>query len=232
LETHFSDKIKDFYAYAEILQAMQVDLPVLLNAFRGYFEKENCFLLAAFDYSAIVLKDNIVFYKNFQSSKIIFCEGAKATANPFFSYLPFNIDKGELLIIKIPDAHFNKVIKNNISIIPLKNRGENIYWVGATNEWHSPHDKPTEEKKQELIEELKHILRVDFEVIEHHAAYRPTVKDRRPFIGFHPEKTQLAIFNGFGTKGASLIPYWANHFTEVLVSSKTLDNDVNIARFR
>jgi glycine oxidase len=57
------------------------------------------------------------------------------------------------------------------------------------------------------------------------------VKDRRPFIGFHPVFPQMLIFNGFGTKGASLIPFWANHLVEVLLNEITLDNEVNINRF-
>ena len=58
------------------------------------------------------------------------------------------------------------------------------------------------------------MLSVPFEVIDHQAAIRPTVKDRRPFIGNHPKYPNLGIFNGFGTKGASLVPFWASHFAD------------------
>ena len=78
---------------------------------------------------------------------------------------------------------------------------------------------------------LSAILNTPFEVVEHKAAIRPTVKDRRPFIGFHPEYSSIGIFNGMGTKGISLAPFFANHFTEHLLHQKPLMKEVDIKRF-
>jgi glycine oxidase len=41
----------------------------------------------------------------------------------------------------------------------------------------------------------------------------------------------LGMFNGFGTKGASLIPFWSNHLVEVLLNDVALDKEVDISRF-
>ena len=71
-----------------------------------------------------------------------------------------------------------------------------------------------------------------FEVVAHHAAIRPTVKDRRPFIGQHPQFPVLGIFNGFGTKGASLVPFFAEQFVDNLLNGKPLEKEVDIRRFR
>jgi glycine oxidase len=225
----FEAKIKPFYGYGEIQKAAQIDVPFLIDFFQKKWLSEGILVHDVMDYNALILNDESITYKDFEASKIIFCEGARGAQNAFFDWLPFNIDKGELLIVKIPNADFNKIFKNNISIVPL--REKDLYWVGATNEWNSPNDLPTEAKKQLIINELEEILTIPFEVIDHKAAFRPTVKDRRPFIGFHPVFPQMLIFNGFGTKGASLIPFWANHLVEVLLYEMTLDNEVNINRF-
>jgi glycine oxidase len=225
----FEGKIKPFYGFGEIKQAAQIDMPVLIAYFQQKWLSEGILIHEALDCDDLILKEGRITYKNILASKIIFCEGAKGVDNSFFGWLPFNIDKGELLIVRIPNAGFNKIFKNNISIVPLKEK--DVYWVGATNEWNSPDDKPTEAKKQLIINELHEILTIPFEVIDHKAALRPTVKDRRPFIGLHPIFPQLAIFNGFGTKGASLIPFWANHFVESLIHDKDLDAEVDINRF-
>ncbi|MEL7021711.1 MAG: hypothetical protein AAGK47_08885, partial [Bacteroidota bacterium] len=60
---------------------------------------------------------------------------------------------------------------------------------------------------------------------------RPTVKDRRPFLGKHPDFSRLAIFNGLGTKGASLGPYFAQQMTNHLLQQTALEPDVDITRF-
>jgi glycine oxidase len=231
----FQNKIKPFYGYGEILESAQVDLKVLLSFFKEKWLNEGILMQEKFDYEALKSNEIGVSYKDFKAKKIIFCEGAAGVKNPFFNYLPFNLDKGELLLVRIPNTHFTKVFKNNISIVSISDispSGNDLYWVGATNEWNSPHDLPTEEKKQLLINELSEILTTDFEVIDHQAAYRPTVKDRRPLIGFHPENLNLAIFNGFGTKGASLAPYWAAHFSSILLRGGEIEKDVYIRRFK
>jgi glycine oxidase len=225
----FEKKIKPFFGYGEIQKSAQIDLPYLIDFFQKKWLSEGVLIHDVIDYEALILNDGQITYKGFEASNIIFCEGARGVKNTFFDWLPFNIDKGELLIVRIPNAGFNKIFKNNISIVPL--RENDLYWVGATNEWNSSNDLPSESKKQLIINELQEILTIPFEIIDHKAAFRPTVKDRRPFIGFHPVFSQLVIFNGFGTKGASLIPFWANHLVKVLIDDMALDKEVNINRF-
>jgi glycine oxidase len=226
----FDTKIKPFYGYGEIQKTAQIDLPFLIDFFQKRWLFEGILSHELMDFDALILNENRIKYKAFEASKIIFCEGAGGIKNTYFDWLPFNIDKGELLIVKIPNSDFNKIFKNNISIVPLKEK--DLYWVGATNEWNSPNDLPTEAKKQLIINDLQDILTIPFEVLDHKAAFRPTVKDRRPFIGFHPKFLQLGIFNGFGTKGASLIPFWSNHLVEVLLNDVVLDKEVDINRFK
>lgn len=220
--------IKEFHAFAEIKNAAQVYVPVLVKHFREYLMAQDCYLQDNFEYIDCILKQNAVFYKEFKAQKVIFCEGAKGVDNPYFKWLPYNLDKGELLIVKIPHFNLNHIFKHHISIVPL---GDDLYWVGATNDWHFANAQPTEANKQLIINELQKILKLPFDIIDHQAAIRPTVKDRRPFIGFHPDFEGVAIFNGFGTKGASLIPYWANQFSDVLLRGGEIDKEVNIERY-
>ena len=206
------------------------------------------FINEPFAFDDLVIEENAVIYKNIRAKKIIFAEGAAATQNPYFSWLPFNLDKGELLLVRIPNLNLTAIFKHKISIVPLhdlKNPTsdiqnpqytegsyfENLYWVGATNAWHFEHDLPTEAHKQLIVNELREILNCPFEVVAHHAAIRPTVKDRRPFIGQHPEFPVLGIFNGFGTKGGSLVPFFAAQFVDNLLNGTPLEKEVDIKRF-
>jgi glycine/D-amino acid oxidase-like deaminating enzyme len=172
-------------------------------------------------------------YQDYIATKIIFCEGAAAIKNPYFNWLPFNLDKGELLLVDIPNLDWRHILKHKIAIVPLSDTEggqKDRYWVGATNDWDFENALPTTANRALIEHELENILQLPFSVVGHLAAIRPTVRDRRPFIGLHPNFASLSIFNGFGTKGASLVPYWAHHFVEVLVEGKNLDPEVSIER--
>ena len=91
-------------------------------------------------------------------------------------------------------------------------------------------DEPTEKMKLKMIEKIENTLEVPFEIEDHVAAIRPTIYDRRPLLGAHPDHPQVTIFNGLGTKGASLAPFWANHFSDYLLNNITLHPEVDIFR--
>ena len=175
-----------------------------------------------------MVDDESISFGDLKAKKIIFCEGQNGRFNPYFNFLPFEVSKGEILIAHIPKLKSEQIIKDKLIIAPL---GNDLYWCGSNYEWNALDDSPTEHIKKDLIEKLKSTLTIDFEIVEHLAAIRPTVKDRRPFLGVHPKISPLAIFNGLGTKGASLGPYWANHFAEFLCEGILLNKEVNIDRF-
>ncbi|MCP3932785.1 MAG: FAD-binding oxidoreductase, partial [Bacteroidetes bacterium] len=201
---------------------------LLIKSYRNFFEESGDLLTEEFDPAHLTIDPECINYKGNTAKKIIFCEGYRGMNNPYFSFLPFQPTKGDVLIVKIPNANFDKIFKQRIFVMPI---GDDLYWAGATHERDFIHDQPTDEKREHLIKKLHDILTIPFEIVEHKAAIRPTVRDRRPFIGLHPDHTSVAIFNGLGTKGASLAPFWAKHVTDFLIHSVELDREVDIRRF-
>ncbi len=224
----YQDKVNHPYAYGEVTYSGRTNFRALLPAMRSHFEQKGRFQEAFFDYKKIQLHGDSVRYEAIEAKKIIFCEGIRTMENPFFDYLPFNPTKGEVIFVKIPGVKFEKIYKNRIFMVPLP---DDIYGVGATYTWDFKDDEPTRENRNFLESRLRKILKVPYEIIDHKAAIRPTVKDRRPFLGLHPQHSQLAIFNGLGTKGASLAPYFAKMMTDFLTEDKELLREVNIRRF-
>lgn len=220
---------------SEVIDAGNLDTGLFLDAFRSYFKKNNQLLEEKLDYDKITISENSVSYKNFTADKLVFCEGYKCIDNPYFKWLPFKLTKGEIIAVKIPllsqkeTDWSEKVINKGVFILPV---GNNIYKVGSTYEWSDLTEQPTEKGRAYLIEKLEKILKVPFEVIDHLAGIRPTVNDRRPLIGIHPEHPALAVFNGMGTKGVMLVPYFANQFFDFLENNMPLDKEVDIARFK
>lgn len=225
-----NDIIYNSLGVSEVLYGGNLNIELFLDLFRSYFSKHKLLLEEKLDYNELALNENKIQYKQFTADKIIFCEGYKTTDNPYFRWLPFKLTKGEVITIKIPDAIIAEeyVINKGVFILPL---GNQTYKVGATYEWNELTDQPTEKGKMDLTDKLKKVIRLPFEIINHEAGIRPTVIDRRPLLGLHPEHKSLAVFNGLGTKGVMLAPYFALHFAEYLIHQSALNKEVDILRF-
>lgn len=225
----YTDHTSPVFAYGELRQGAQVALDILIRRYRSLLLEKNALTAEPFDYSGLQQSAGGITYGDIKARGLIFCEGARAMANPFFSHLPFEGNKGEALIVKLDEATFHKILKHRIFVVPL---ADDRYWIGSSSTNHYPDDQPTAQGRQYLLEKLQDLLRVPFTLEEHRSAIRPTVKDRRPLLGRHPDFPTLWIFNGLGTKGASLGPYLAKHFVDVLVGDVPIDPEVNIERFR
>lgn len=220
---------------SEVIDAGNLDTRLFLDTFRTYFLLNNQLLDEKFEYDQLIINPHSVTYKNYTADKLIFCEGYKSIENPYFNWLPFKLTKGEIITVKIPFLFDNeidkneKVINKGVFILPL---GNHIYKVGATYEWTDLTEQPTDKGKDYLIDRLQKIIKVPFEILDHKAGIRPTVIDRRPLIGLHPRHTAIAVFNGMGTKGVMLAPYFANQFFDFLENNLPLNTEVDIARFK
>lgn len=216
------------FSYGEVQHSAQVDIGLLARTYRRWFKENDILLEESLDYPQLTFGDGRVMYKDLSASKLVFCEGPNAIYNPFFNHLPFGGAKGEVLIVKIEEADFEKILKHRVFIVPL---ADDTYWIGSTYNWTFDDALPTEQGKMYLSERLEEVLKVPYKIVDHRAAVRPTVKDRRPFLGRHPEFPQLNIFNGLGTKGASLGPFWARKMCDFLLKNEDLDPQVDIRRF-
>lgn len=234
-KTIYNDLLKDTInnplGASEVVNAGNLDMLSFLNASREYFKMKGMLHEEQFSYNELKISADHVDYKNLHAGKIIFCEGYKATENPWFSWLPFKLTKGEIITIKLKNGAVipaDKVINKGVFILPLS---DNTYKVGSTYEWNELNEEITEKAKAELTEKLHKVLKVDFEVIKHETGIRPTVNDRRPILGLHPECPAIAVFNGMGTKGVMLAPYFAEQIFDFLEGGKELDDEVSIGRF-
>lgn len=223
------DYVHSAHATVETRYSAQVDTAALLPAFASRAIAEGWMQCELFDHAELQIMDHGVRYQDIQANTAIFCEGFGIQHNPFFPHLPIEGAKGEVLIVRIPGFPNRVILKHRIFIAPL---GDDVFWAGATYDWDSMEYEPTEAQKQYLEERLAEVLKVPYEFIEQRAAIRATVSDRRPLLGRHPIFPQLVLFNGMGTKGASLSPFWAAHLAQVLRTDAPFDKEVDFMRFQ
>ena len=192
-----------------------VDLKVMLKAFRDYFLERN------------ILTETTFISEN-TNDITIYSEGYNGKFNPHFSYLPFNPVKGEIVDIEIQNLDLQDIINQGVFLIPLEN---NKFRLGATYKWDILDSVPTEEGVTILTEKYQKLMRPEMRILSQQAGVRPATKDRRPFLGMHPMIENIGIFNGFGSKGVSLAPFFGKQFVDFLVYQKELHPEVNINRF-
>lgn len=232
LSTEISNKkYKNFpspFGYGEVLQTGYIDIVTLLNSYKDYLLSIHSFNEMSFDYALLEIRENFVQYKDIKAKHILFAEGFGMLSNPLFKHLPLDGTKGELIIIKTSDLDLDIIVKTSVFVLPL---GNDLYKIGATYNWKDKTSSPTENGKAELIEKIKELIKCDFEVVEHLAAVRPTVKDRRPLVGTHPLHKNVHLLNGLGTRGVMLGPSMAEALYDYIEFQEPLDKEVNMDRF-
>ncbi len=222
--------IIDAAGYGCVNQSGYVDLSTFLNAAKFFFKKRGLLIEETIDFNDFEITGNSANHNNLKASKIIFCEGSHIIHNPFFSFIKMVPTKGELLLIyseKLPEAG---ILNKQVFVLPI---GNHRFKVGSTYDWNDLSEKTTKEGENSIINRLDNLISEKYTLENHWAGIRPTVSDRRPILGFHPEYKNLAVFNGLGTKGVMLGPYFAKEMVKVITKKEDnfLPSEIHVKRF-
>lgn len=204
-----------------------VDVDGLLKSFRKWLLRTGRMVEENLDPSDLKVGPDGVAWKEVSARKLIFCEGVHSVGNPYFHWLPFRQVKGEILTLEMnqtPPA----MVKQGVYLVPVS---EKQCKVGATYERNALNWEVTSQARQEMTSTLDQWLLPPYQILHQEAGIRPATPDRRPFIGLHPAYPSLGIFNGLGSKGVSVAPYYSQHFYEFLECGKDLRTEVNINRY-
>lgn len=216
-------EINDELGGIVINQSGYVNIPLMLDGVQNYLLNKGIYHSEVFDYERMEMKPDSVTYKNYLAKKIIFCEGSMS-ANPYWE-LPFKPVRGELIDIRC-DLKSKYIVNQGVFMIPKGDR----FTVGSTYDHSNLTYVPQESGIKSLEERLKKLYSGKYEILEKRAGVRPATHDRKPYIGLHHKYKTLGIFNGFGTKGVSLAPYFAKHFVDVLQGKREIDEEVHVQR--
>lgn len=216
------------FGFGEVLHTGRIDVKTLIDSYKAYLKANNLFFETDVVYQDLKLKQDTVEYKDVKANHIVFSEGFGIEKNPFFNTLPLVPAKGELLTIHAPKLRIDFVYKANGFLIPL---GDDNYIIGATYEWKDLTNTTSNAAKKELLEKLKKLINCDFTIINQVAGVRPTVKDRRPLVGRHPNYKQMFVLNGLGTRGVMIGPYVAQKLYHFIENKLPLDKEIDISRF-
>lgn len=224
----FAQQVINPFGGIEIAQSGYLDTGLWISTVRDFLKRRGFYIQEKLEEEALLV-DSLIRYKEYTADKIIFCNGSGALHSRWFSWLPLKLLKGETLDVKIETKPV-RIFNRGVYLVP--SAGENIYKVGATYQ-HAPFlEGPTPEAREDLKTKLTELIRLPFDIIHQDWGIRPTSPDRRPMLGPHPANKNVIIFNGLGTKGVSLSPYFAHQLADWLEGKGDLSTEVNIYRFK
>lgn len=214
--------------FSKVLNAGNLDINEFLDATEDLFRTD--VHDETFRYPELQISEGQVAYREFQARNIVFCEGWLVKENLYFSWVPLKPAKGEVLTLDMPGFDCGSDILNRGSFL-FRTEG-NTFRTGATYEWEQLDETPTEAARAELLDKLQSHTGASFTLVKHEAAVRPASSDRRPVIGPHPEHHNVYIFNGLGTKGVMIAPFFSEKFVNFYLQTGSLPPEVAVQRFR
>ena len=222
------NSIKNPFGCGKVNHSARLNVRDFFTDLMNYLEQNSHLIKEKFDYNLVKTENST--YKNIQFKNIIFAEGMAVKENPYFSEIPVEANKGHHLEVKISEKiEDDFTIKKKHFIFPLN---ENTYYYGGTYDREQTHHKIDDSAVEKLTNALAEFYPNDFEVTQVKFGFRPTVKDRRPIVGNHPEFKNLYVFNGLGARGILNGNYFAINLYNHLDNGEVIHPEVDLKRFQ
>ncbi len=221
----FESQVQNPFGGLLVKQSGYVDTVRFLSAIRKLIGERGFFFDEWINEDELVITGEGVTYRGLGASKIIFCAGSDVRFSKLFSWLPVQPLKGEVLQLET-DEVVPRIYNRGVYVVP------GVWKAGATYNRLDRTAGTTQAAWLELTAGLKSLVRFPYQVSNQLWGFRPTVPDRRPILGAHPQFNNVVVFNGLGTKGVSLAPYFSNQLIQWLENGVPLNNEVDIQRYK
>lgn len=217
--------VKNEFGGLRLKQCGYLDTVKFTFAVREYITRNGALLEEAFEDSLLNFSNTGVEYKNFRASRIIFCQGIQALSGKLFSWLPIRPLKGETLTLET-DQIISAIYNRGVYLVP------GLWKVGATYQANDLTPAITDHARLELTEKLDELISFPYRIVTQSWGIRPTTPDRKPILGPHPIHPEAIVFNGLGTKGVSLAPYFSWVLAGWLENKASINKEVDIERYK
>lgn len=217
------------FGYGIVTHTGWADVPLLLKAARKRWMDSGILREETFDESACTNKEGCVSYRDEHVQVVVWCTGWQNQGKAF-GWLPIIPNKGEVLTLAALEGGESHILNFGKFLLPLRS---GRYKLGSTFSPHASDPSPSDLAKESLLRDLRCALpNGNPVVVDHQAGFRPTIPDRKPIVGKHPEKPSWYCFNGFGSRGVLTIPFLSNALADSLDGAGSLPDAVSIDRYR
>jgi len=228
-QSRYGSQVYDPFGGILLKDCGYLDVQLFLQEVSNYLLLNQAYTADWFDETQLEIRPSAVWYKNVKAHKIIFCNGTAIKQSSLGSSVPVRLLKGETLVIETEEK-LELIYNRGVYMVPMHRM--NTYKIGATYEAKLLTAEITEAGRIQLQHKLTELLKVPFRIISQDWGYRPTTPDRKPILGLLPGYENVVIFNGLGTKGVSLAPYFSAQLLDWLLGKTEIWPEVNINRFK
>lgn len=222
-ENTFAD-LNDVYGSFLTKGGGWANLPVLMEVTRSWLKKEGLLVEEMW-----IPPDMDTGVKDV-SEIVVFCEGWHVFKNPYWSFIPHNPAKGEMLLVRFEqELPRDRIYNQSCWAQPIQ---DNLWRIGATYSWDSFDGVATLEGATQLQESLQLLTPVAFHVEDQVAGVRPIVEDFKPVVGQHPEIPNWYILNALGSKGVLQAPTAVKDLTDHLLEGTRIPANWSVDRFK
>ena len=214
------------HGVVEILHSGWVNIPELLQASKEKLRQDFAYLDEIFNQEELNIDADGVSYKDIKAKGIVYAQGTPTIHQDILRLKPA---KGEILRVNIPKLELPFIPQQGVFMLPL---GEGHFKIGSTFEWKDLSENTTEEGKMQLLKKWLNFYKGEYTIVGQEAGVRPSSNDRRPILGALDKDNKSFVFNGLGSKGVALAPYFSLQLANFITEGTAIDREVDIKRFK
>jgi len=212
----------DPFGCAQVSKTAVVDTKELLKRTKEWLLSHSAYSALKIDYSKLNFDESSVTYNEIKAKSVIFCEGYQAKFNPWLQDLPFKLAKGEILTMNMDQTLGNMLSWGNW-LVPTS---ENNAKLGSSFAWNDLQLRTDDAVKEKLLSSLDHNTKYRGTVVAHEVGIRPTTLQRKPFVGKLSKRNNAYCFNGLGSKGCLIAPFFTKLLVDHLINYTVLPKEV------
>ncbi len=211
-----NDKLGGFF----VRRTGWLDLPPLLKTVAEDLRSRGSLRNEVFGENELTVEKNGVRWRDVFARGVIYCNGFRARESKYFSHLRWQPAKGEYVELDLAgtEKFQEQILKGSVVAIPL---GGSRWRVGSNYDREVLDSVPTKlvaEHLQRMALSLFAFPPNEVKIVAQRAGVRPAIAGAVPAVGPHQGFPRVFLFNGFGSKGTTWIPLYAERFAEKLLS--------------
>lgn len=228
LHDNFDEKVplaKSEFGSGIVKNAFWIRSKLFMEKMHLFLKEKNVLKYGQFEPAEFIQEE--LSYCGLIYDAVVFCCGSDNDKITYFNQANIQYNRGQILHIESSELSQHELWNRKGFILPV---GGEKFMLGATYEWNEPNLNITAEAREKLEDVFKTITNASYKVNGQTVGMRPTVADRRPVMGEHPDAKGLFIFNGLGTKGYMLAPLLSLEMAQFMTEGKALHKEVVFSR--
>lgn len=214
---------------------LTVNVPTYLKAKAEYLTKKGLKIITNTEYSIQEKGSNFKFNfsgrDDIQTRALIFAAGYETSKLADWKFLPLHHIKGQVAIY---ESSLAKEFTYSISALGyIASISSSRFVVGSTYEHEFDDIEPDIEGLDYLVNRMSKVyprLFKESDLVQQWAGVRASAPNRKPYLGRHPEKQNMFVFTGLGSKGLLYSSYMGGLLADYIIKGDPIPHEISLDR--